>query len=128
MSRTSESDDLQRCLYGKGRHLRLARETQTTTEQSGQQDTPQFQPMMEYISQLRHSLSQAEDSHTIFQEFGGNLRSLKKVLAVCKINQEELKAAKATGAMQGVVTPIGPVLTSATAVKNFDRPNRALTV
>ena len=29
---------------------------------------------------------------------------------------------------QGVVTPIGPVLTSATAVKNFDRPNRALTV
>ena len=30
--------------------------------------------------------------------------------------------------IQGVVTPIGPVLTSATAVKNFDRPNRALTV
>ena len=30
-------------------------------------------------------------------------------------------------AEQGVVTPIGPVLTSATAVKNFDRPNWALT-
>ena len=29
---------------------------------------------------------------------------------------------------QGVVTPIGAVLTSTTAVKNFDWPNRALTV
>ena len=29
---------------------------------------------------------------------------------------------------QGVVTPIGPVLTTATAVKLFDRPKRALTV
>ena len=28
---------------------------------------------------------------------------------------------------QGVVTPICPVLTSTTAVKNFDQPNRALT-
>ena len=68
-----------------------------------QQEAPQFQPMMEYISQLRHSLSQAEDNNTIFQEFGGNLRSIKKVLAACKINQEELKSAKATGAMLGAI-------------------------
>ena len=30
--------------------------------------------------------------------------------------------------LQGVVTPIGPVLTTATTVKLFDRPKRALTV
>ena len=60
---------------------------------------------MEYISQLLVCtlLAKLQDSRTIFQEFSSNLRSLEKVLAVCKINKEELKSAKATGAMLGAV-------------------------
>ena len=84
-----------------------------------EQETPQFEPMMEYISQLQHSLSQAEDSRTIFQEFSSNLRSLEKVLAVCKINKEELKSAKATGAMLGAIVGSAIGLAVLEAIPNY---------
>ena len=43
---------------------------------------PQFEPMSEYILQLRHSLNQAKDSHTIFEEAGitGVIEKLESVL------------------------------------------------
>ena len=84
-----------------------------------EQETPQFEPMMEYISQLQHSLSQAEDSRTIFQEFSSNLRSLEKVLAVCKINKEEPKSAKATGAMLGAIVGSAIGLAVLEAIPNY---------
>ena len=43
-----------------------------------------------------------------------------------EISPEENK--KIIFTLQGVVIPIGPVLTTATAVKLFDSPKRALTV
>ena len=53
-----------------------------------QQETPQFELMREYISQLKNSLSEAEDSHTIFEEsgFGGILARLNSVLAKSEQN------------------------------------------
>ena len=87
--------------------------------ESLQQEAPQFEPMKEYILQLRHSLSQAEDSHRIFKESAGNLRSLEKVLAVCKINKEELKSAKVTGGMLGATVGSAVGLAVLAAIPNY---------
>ena len=40
---------------------------------------------------------------------------------------DEIEQADTFKERQGVVTPIGPILTTATAVKNFDRLKRVLT-
>ena len=75
---------------------------QSKVMESLQQESPQFEPMKEYVSQLQHSLGQAENSHTIFEKIGDNLRSLEGVLAaVYKTNKEGLKSTKATGAVLG---------------------------
>ena len=73
-----------------------------------EQEIPQLQPMMEYISQLRHSLSQAEDSHEIFENsgFGGILEKLNKVLGdnqenLTKEEQQKTKIQITGGAVAG---------------------------
>ena len=73
-----------------------------------QQETPQFELMKEYISQLKNSLSEAEDSHTIFEEsgFGGILARLDSVLVKSEQNlvaevKMKKKIIKTGGAVAG---------------------------
>ena len=77
-------------------------------------DAPKFGPLNEYISHLKYTLRQAEDSHKIFDKSGyqGVMDRLEKILADCKKNLTEEENKKLTTQIGGGVLAGGTMATA----------------